>query len=155
VKLRRVTRHQEAHLWPLVADRIAAFSRSFGAEPSAFVSNLWTLFATTSPLCGVWAMLDDQDHVVGHAVTTIEAWNGAHVAWIHQCKNDRPAPKDLMEAWLADVEAWVADANRALAPSGIKVTDLMFITTRETEAWCRRVGFDRHRIVYRRAIRSS
>jgi hypothetical protein len=155
VKLRRVTRDQEASLWPLVADRIATFSRSFGAEPSAFVANLWTLFATKSPLCGVWAMLADDGSIVGHALCTIETFNGETVAWVHQCKNDVPAPRSLMETWLVDVEAWIAEANQQLAPSGVKVSHLMFITTRETEAWCRRVGFDRHRIVYRRSIRSS
>ena len=154
MKLVRVTRDQEASLWPLVADRIAAFSRTFGADPTAFVSNLWTLFATKSPLCGVWAMLAEDGQIVGHAVTTIEAWNGAHVAWIHQVKNDTPAPRSLMEAWLADVDAWIANANEILKSSGIRVTDCMFITTRETEAWARRVGFDKHRVVYRRSVRT-
>lgn len=153
VKLVRVTRDQEAVLWPAIVDRVTAFSRTFGADPSAFVQNLWTMFATKSLQCGVWAMVGDANHLVGHAITTIEAWNGEIVAWVHQVKTDTPAPQPILDAFLADVSAWVAEWNTANKSTPVVAT--LFITTRETEAWARRAGFDKHRIVYRRPIRST
>lgn len=156
VTLVRLTRDTNVTLWPLVVDRIAAFSRSYGAKPEAFVHNLWTLFAAKSPLLGVWAALPpDATYVApvcGHIVTTIEPFNGATVAWVQQCQMDLRTPQAFIDTFLLDMEAWIAEAN-AVLPAANKVTETLFMTTRDTEVWTRRAGFDLHRTIYRRPVR--
>ena len=86
-----ITREHRPDLWPAVVARITAFSLRYGAKPTAFVNNLWTLFASQSPLLGVWASLPPGElRPNGHIVTTIEPFNGATVAWVQQCEMDHP-----------------------------------------------------------------
>lgn len=149
----RITREQRPDLWPAVVDRITAFSLRYGAKPTAFVNNLWTLFATQSPLLGVWASLPPGElRPNGHIVTTIEPFNGATVAWVQQCEMDTRTPQAFVDAFLLELEAWITAAN-AVLPAANKVTETLFMTTRDTEVWTRRAGFDLHRTIYRRPVR--
>lgn len=158
----RITREQRPDLWPAVVDRITAFSLRYGAKPTAFVNNLWTLFATQSPLLGIWIALPDASacessdarlhRPIGHIVTTIEPFNGATVAWVQQCEMDTRTPQAFVDAFLLELEAWITAANAVLPPAN-KVTETLFMTTRDTEVWTRRAGFDLHRTIYRRPVR--
>jgi len=154
----RITRDSHAALWPAVVDRIAAFSRRYGAKPDAFIHNLWTLFAAKSPLLGIWAAMPDVSpydittRPIGHIVTTIEPFNGATVAWVQQCEMDTRTPQIFVDTFLTQMEAWIAEANAILPPAN-HVTETLFMTTRDTEVWTRRAGFDLHRTIYRRPVR--
>jgi len=148
-----ITREHRPELWPAVVARITAFSLRYGAKPTAFVNNLWTLFASQSPLLGVWASLPTHGtEPDGHIVTTIEPFNGATVAWVQQCEMDHRTPQSFVNAFLLELEAWITAAN-AVLPAANKVTETLFMTTRDTEVWTRRAGFDLHRTIYRRPVR--
>lgn len=148
-----ITREHRPELWPAVVARITAFSLRYGAKPTAFVNNLWTLFAAHSPLLGVWASLPTHGtEPDGHIVTTIEPFNGATVAWVQQCEMDHRTPQSFVNAFLLELEAWISTANVVL-PAANKVTETLFMTTRDTEVWTRRAGFDLHRTIYRRPVR--
>ena len=149
--LLRITREQRPDLWPAVLDRITAFSLRYGAKPAGLINNLWTLFAAHSPLLGIWGSLGETG-LNGHIVTTIEPFNGATVAWVLQCEMDRRTPQSFVDDFLLDMEAWIATANAVLPPTN-KVTETLFMTTRDTEVWTRRAGFDLHRTIYRRPVR--
>lgn len=158
----RITRDNHADLWPLAVTRIRAFSLRYGAKPDGLINTLWTLFAANSPLCGIWGALPDASacespdgpsgRLIGHIVTTIEPFNGATVAWVMQCEMDRRTPQAFVDRFLLEMEDWIAQANTVLPPAN-KVTETLFMTTRDTEVWTRRAGFDLHRTIYRRPVR--
>ena len=77
---------------------------------------------------------------------------GATVAWVQQCEMDHRTPQSFVNAFLLELEAWITAAN-AVLPAANKVTETLFMTTRDTEVWTRRAGFDLHRTIYRRPVR--
>lgn len=139
-------------LWPQTLARIQAMSARLGGSPDFMHQHLWTLYAADSPLLGVWAA-QRGEMLVGHALGLIEHWQGRPVAWVNQVDMDEPAPKAFKDLFLAELTAWVREANESLAKQGLQVKEFLMQSHRMTDAWARHAGFDVHRVIFKREVK--
>lgn len=138
-----------------VMTRIGDASRKFDGSGEALVHGTWKLYAEGTPLLGLWVALSPLDKVVGHALGDIESWGGRTVAWITQVVMDEIAPADLKTQMMDEFDRWVHEANQWAETNKLswRVTELLMMTPRMSDAWARHAGFEMYRTVHRRMVR--
>lgn len=139
-----------------VMGRIEHASRQFDGSGEALVNSTWKLYAENSPLLGLWVATDDSDDsIVGHMLGDIEQWGGRTVAWITQVVMDNITPQTLKHQAIDAFDNWVAEVNQWSESNKLpwRVSELLMMSPRLTDAWARHAGFDLYRNVYRRLVR--
>lgn len=111
-----------------VMQRVTTFSTRVLAvtDPTAFVDQLWGLWAQRSPLLGVWAVTENGT-VYGHLVATVQLWNGETVGWVHQAECDVPISVKGWDQMHAELNAWLIEAGTSL---GKPITRCTMMTRR-------------------------
>ena len=139
-------------LMELVAPRIKSFSHRWGSDGEALLTEVWGLFAQKSVGLGLWAALDTDESVIGHALATVQMWDRSPVGWVHQVKMDFPATTTLKDGFLGELEGWLKDVNATLNAQS-QIGDLMMCSPRMKDSWARHAGFMPYRMIYRREVK--
>lgn len=135
-----------------VTERIRAMAVRWGGNVTPFIDELWRLWAMRSPLIGLWVLLRD-GRLVGHAVATVQPWEGEHVGWVHQVEADVTLTIDHWRRALAAFDGWATEASTALRAAGQSpLHRLMLCTPHPPEIFRRRAGFRLYRTLMDRPI---
>ena len=133
--------------------RIASMSERHGGDAAWLSQHVWNLFASRSPLLGLWVRVDRDDEIVGHLVATAQSWDGESVAWVHQAENDGPPlGRDFWDQGVAELNRWVREINASLPSGAPQVRRLLFSTPHDPKFFERRAGFTVYRHLLERRV---
>ncbi len=135
-----------------VMDRIRAMSARFDGNADALVDDVWKRFAAKDPTLGLFVGVENEV-IVGHVLAMIQPWDGRYVGWVTQVEHDHRAGRALIDAVLAVLTDWVEQFNFAFRNTqGVRVDEMIFVTTRPADVWAEHSGFTPYRYLMRRAI---
>lgn len=152
VRLNRTTAGHAA-LFEQVMSRVSRFSFEHGCDPASLVQELWGAFSTMNPLYCIWAGVE-RGNVVGHLLLAVQNKDGYPVAYILQADSDVILPRRMIKEALGALHLWVQEFNlwADKAAPHLHLRWLYMESHRMSEAWMRHVGFEPHRMIFRRAV---
>lgn len=138
-----------------VLARIHRAARQFESNADVTVQRTWGLYASGTPLLGLWVALDAHDGIVGHALADVREWESVAVGWITQVVMDFHVD-GIPEQFTKECDAWIANINelgQVKSPTTwVPIKQVLMVTPRMTDAWERYGGFKLHRQVRLREV---
>lgn len=138
-----------------IVERIRYMAERFGADPKPIVALVWNYYAQGTDFLGLWAILDDEDRLIGHAVADIRQWDGEWIGWVSQIDCDIPAPRPDRDRMVGMFIEWVraVNAGAQARQAGIVVKHLVYSTPHAAATWVRHTGFQEWRSLMRLPVR--